>query len=59
MMIDFSRWRPSILHIETVRITEEQRGHFREKLWKSDYEFLERPQDPYSSVFVLREHLPA
>jgi hypothetical protein len=57
MMIDFTRWRPSILCMETSEFGDERKAHALQVLRDVEYEYLE-PCDPFSDVFVQREHLP-
>jgi FkbM family methyltransferase len=55
-MIDFSRWQPSVLVIETSEFTEDQDRRAREILRLAGYEYLE-PFDIFSQVFVRSEHV--
>jgi len=55
MMIDFTRWRPSILCLETSELGDAQEMHAMEVLRLSGYEYLE-PFDFSSQVFVQSEY---
>ncbi|MFN8641689.1 MAG: FkbM family methyltransferase [Candidatus Binatia bacterium] len=55
-MIDFTRWRPSVLCIETSEFTEEQDLRARQLLHLAGYAYLE-PFDIFSEVFVRNDHV--
>jgi FkbM family methyltransferase len=56
--IDFSRYRPYVICIETSEMTEEQRADLERRLSQLDYAFLE-PFDIFSKVYAKRALLPA
>ena len=55
-MIDFTRWRPSVLCVETSEFTEEQDLRARQLLHLAGYTYLE-PFDIFSEVFVRNDHV--
>ncbi len=56
MMIDFTRWRPSILCLETAGFSDVQKMRAMEVLRLAGYEYLE-PFDLYSQVFVQSKYV--
>ncbi len=56
MMIDFSRWRPSILCLETSPFRDTQKARATEVLRLAGYQYLQ-PFGYFSEVFVQRKHL--
>ena len=56
MMIDFSRWRPSIFCLETSGFSDTQKQRAMELLRLNGYEYLE-PFGYFSQVFVQSEHI--
>src|SRR5262249_33594382 len=55
--IDFSRYRPSVMCIETSEMTDAQRADFEERLARLDYVFVER-FDLFSRVYAKRGLVP-
>jgi FkbM family methyltransferase len=55
-MIDFTRWRPSIICVETSEFTEEQEMRALQLLRLAGYQYLE-PFDIFSEVFVRSEYV--
>ena len=55
MMIDFTRWHPSIVCLEMSEFSDAQKVQAGEVLRLSGLEYLE-PFDPFSMVFVRSEH---
>jgi FkbM family methyltransferase len=54
--IDFSRYRPAILCIETSEMTEDQSADFERRLARLDYAFVE-PFDVLTKLYATRELL--
>lgn len=56
-MVDFARWRPAILCLETSELTPDQQTEVQHRLAAADYQYLE-PFDLFSHVYVQRAALP-
>ena len=55
-MIDFTRWRPNIICVETSEFTDEQEMRANQLLRLAGYQYLE-PFDIFSEVFVRSEYV--